>query len=264
MTAITEQLIVETGGGVGRIIFNNPDRRNAMTFEMWRDLPQVLADFADDASVRVIIISGTGDKAFCAGADISQFKDKRSSEDAVAEYNAAVQTASDTLAAYKLPTIAKIRGYCVGGGVGIAICCDLRIASDDSRFAVPAAKLGLGYRIDGLQRLVDVVGPAMSKEIFFTARQFDATEAAAMGLVNRVLPVDELDAYVDDYATRISENAPLTIHAAKVVVGEALKSRENRDLKLAGQVVDDCFDSNDYAEGRQAFMEKRKPNFQGN
>ena len=152
MTAITDQLIVETDGGVGRITFNNPERRNAFTFEMWRDLPQALANFAGDPSVRVIVLSGTGDKAFCAGADISQFKDKRSSEDAVAEYNAAVQAASDTLAAFELPTIAKIRGFCVGGGVGIALCCDLRIASDDSRFAVPAAKLGCRIRERGSSR----------------------------------------------------------------------------------------------------------------
>ncbi len=263
MEAVTEQLIVDKDDGVGRIVFNNPERRNAMTFEMWQGLGQVVEGFAADDEVRVIVLSGTGGKAFCAGADISQFEKNRSTEDAVAVYNAAVEKSSDALAQVGKPTIAKIEGYCVGGGVGIALCCDLRLARDDARFAVPAAKLGLGYRLDGLQRLVDVVGPSASKEIFFTARQFSAEEALQMGLINRVLSAEELDAYVDDYAATIASNAPLTVKAAKVVIGEAVKSGDERDEALAQRVVDDCFASDDYQEGRKAFMEKRKPRFKG-
>ncbi len=263
MPTITDKLIVSKQGGVGRIAFNNPDRRNAMTFEMWQGMPIVLDDFLGDSEVRVIEITGSGDKAFCAGADISEFSKNRSGEDAVAEYNAAVAEASDALANAAKPTIARIKGFCVGGGVGIALCCDLRFASDASRFAVPAAKLGLGYGASGLKRLVDVVGPSMAKEIFFTARQFDAHEAAAMGLVNRIQPVKELDGYVDDIAARIAGNAPMTIHAAKTVIDQLVRSDGPPDEALCDKVVDDCFASEDYAEGRKAFMEKRTPNFQG-
>ena len=263
MAVITDKLIIEKNSGIGRITFNNPDKLNALSFEMWRDIPVVLDDFSTDPAIRVVIVSGNGNKAFCAGADISEFKEKRSSEDDIAEYQKAVLRASEALASVEMPTIAKIGGYCIGGGVGIALCCDLRIANDQSRFSVPAAKLGLGYKLEGLQRLVDVVGPAMAKEIFYTARQFNAEEALAMGLANRVLPATALDSFVEDYARRISENAPLTIRAAKIVIAETLKSREARDEELAGRVVDECFESADYLEGQKAFMEKRKPKFLG-
>ncbi len=263
MPTITDKLIVSKQSGVGRIAFDNPDRRNAMTFEMWQGLPLVIDDFLSDPAVRVIEITGNGDKAFCAGADISEFSKNRSSEDAVNEYNAAVSAASDALANAGKPTIARIKGFCVGGGVGIALCCDLRFASAESRFAVPAAKLGLGYGATGLKRLVDVVGPSMAKEIFFTARQFDAHEAAAMGLVNRIQPVAELDGYVDDIVGRIAGNAPITIHAAKVVIDQLVRNDGPPDEALCDKVVDDCFASEDYEEGRKAFMEKRIPNFQG-
>ncbi|MBT6096436.1 MAG: enoyl-CoA hydratase [Rhodospirillaceae bacterium] len=260
MAEITEQLIVEKGNGVGRIELDNQARRNAMTFEMWRDLPMVLNDFMADDDVRVVVLSGRGGKAFCAGADISQFEKNRSGEEATAMYNDAVSMASNTLAELQKPTIAKIEGFCIGGGVGIALCCDLRIANDVSTYAVPAAKLGLGYGHEGLARLVDLVGPSLAKEIFFTARQFTPSEAQAMGLINRVVPRALLDAYVDDYATRIAENAPLTIHAAKTVIHELVKPG-GPDYDVCTEVVDTCFASEDFKEGRQAFMEKRKPQF---
>jgi len=161
------------------------------------------------------------------------------------------------------PTIALIRGYCIGGGVGLAVCCDLRICSDNSRFAVPAAKLGLGYSYAGLRRLIDVVGPAFAREIFFTARQFDAEEARHMGLINRVVPEPELEAYVKNYAETIAANAPLTVKAVKYIVGEAMKDESARDLVRCAELVEQCFASKDFIEGRRAFMEKRKPAFTG-
>ena len=260
MVDVTDQLIIEKDNGVGRIMLNNQERRNAMTFEMWRDLPTILDDYQADDDIRAIVISGKGRKAFCAGADISQFEKNRSSEEATIIYNKAVSNASISLAKITKPTIAKIEGFCIGGGLGIAMCCDIRIANDVSSYAIPAAKLGLGYGHEGLKRLVDVVGPSVAKEIFFTARQFTAQEALGMGLINRLLPRAVLDSYVSDYANRIATNAPLTILAAKVVIDELMKA-ENMDQKLCDQVVADCFASEDYQEGRKAFMEKRKPMF---
>ena len=263
METVTDQLIIDKSDGVGRITFDNQARRNALTYEMWCGLPVVLEDFANDDAVRVIVLSGAGGKAFSAGADISEFAKKRSGEDDVAIYDDAVGKATDALTNARKPLIAKIDGFCVGGGLGVAMCCDLRIAAADSRFAVPAAKLGLGYKLKGLKILVDQVGPSAAKEIFFTGRQFDAEEALQMGLVNRVLPVNELAAYVDEYAATIAGNAPLTVLAAKTVVDEILKNPDERDLDLCRKVVDDCFASDDYKEGRQAFMEKRIPQFKG-
>ena len=263
MQDVTDQLIIDRSDGIGRITFDNQARRNALTYEMWCGLAVVMADLADDDTVRVIVLAGAGGMAFSAGADISEFAKKRSAEDAIVIYDKAVGEATDALVSAKKPLIAQIDGFCVGGGLGVAMACDLRIAADDSRFSVPAAKLGLGYKIKGLKILVDQVGPSAAKEIFFTARQFDATEALQMGLVNRVLPAGDVATYVDDYAKTIAGNAPLTVLAAKTVVDEILKDPDARDLDLCEKVVDDCFVSEDYKEGRQAFMEKRKPDFKG-
>ncbi len=263
MESVTDQLIVDKKDGVGRITFDNQGKRNALTYEMWQGLPVVLDDFASDDGVRVIVLAGAGGKAFSAGADISQFEKQRSSEDAIAVYNEAVAEATNALAGARKPLIARIDGFCIGGGLGVAMCCDLRIAAADSRFGIPAAKLGLGYKLNGLKYLIDVVGPSAAMEILFTARQFDAEEAFAMGLVNRVVAPEEVGAFVDDYARTIAENAPLTVLAAKTVVREAVKDPDARDLALCQKVVDDCFASEDYKQGRTAFMEKRKPEFKG-
>ena len=263
MVSVTDQLIVDKKDGVGRITFDNQAKRNALTYEMWQGLPVVLDDFAQDDAIRVIVLAGAGGKAFSAGADISQFEKQRSSEDAIAVYDQAVAEATNALVGARKPLIARIDGFCIGGGLGVAMCCDLRIAAEDSRFGIPAAKLGLGYKLNGLKYLIDVVGPSAAMEILFTARQFDAEEAFAMGLVNRVVAPEELAAFVDDYARTIADNAPLTVLAAKTVVREAVKDPDKRDLALCQKVVDDCFASEDYKEGRKAFMEKRKPAFKG-
>jgi enoyl-CoA hydratase/carnithine racemase len=198
-----------------------------------------------------------------SGADISKFESERSSKEAIDRYNIAVDKANTAIYEFPKPTIAMIQGYCIGGGVGLALCCDMRICSDNSKFGVPAAKLGLGYGFSGIKKLVDVVGPSFAKEIFYTARQFTAAEAKDMGLVNRVLPAAELESYVKNYAETISGNAPLTVDAVKYIVGQVVKEESKRDLKKCADLVAQCFASKDYIEGRTAFMEKRKPQFTG-
>jgi enoyl-CoA hydratase len=259
----TDQIITARDGAVGYITFNNPDRHNAMSLDMWRDGEAAIREFVEAGDVRVIVLTGAGEKAFVAGADISKFGKERDSKAAVDEYNVAVKTFQDTLTLVPIPTIAKIGGYAIGGGLAIALCCDIRIASDDSRFAVPAAKLGLGYAAAGIERLMQIVGPSFAMEIFYTARQFDASEALTMGLINRVVPRAELQTICDDYTRRISGNAPLTIRAVKTAVTENLKAPADRNLALCAEQVAACFASEDYKEGRIAFMEKRPPQFTG-
>jgi enoyl-CoA hydratase len=259
----TDKMLSRKEGRVGYVIFNNPERHNAVSLEMWEATARILEEFGKDDEVRVVVLTGAGGKAFVSGADISKFEDERSNEEAIARYNATVERANAAVFEYPKPTIAMIRGYCIGGGVGLSLCCDLRICSDNSRFAVPAAKLGLGYGYSGLKKLVDVVGPSFAKEIFYTARQFDAEEARTMGLVNRVVPPEELESYVKKYADMIGENAPLTIATTKFVIGQVVKEDSKRDLAKAADMVMRCFESNDYVEGRRAFMEKRKPAFKG-
>jgi enoyl-CoA hydratase/carnithine racemase len=250
-------------GAVGHLVFNNPAKLNAVSLDMWDTFVGILRDYEKDPEVRCIVVSGSGGKAFVSGADISKFESERANEEAQTRYNAMVAKANDALYEFPKPTIAMIRGYCIGGGLGLAVCCDLRIASDNSRFAIPAAKLGLGYGFAGIKRLSDLVGPSFTKEIFYTARQFDAAEAQTMGLVNRVLPADAVEAYVKDYAETIAGNAPLTVNAVKFIANETVRDESKRDLARCADLVKQCFASKDYIEGRRAFMEKRKPAFTG-
>jgi len=259
----TDKMLSRKEGHVGYVIFNNPARRNAVSLEMWEATARILDDFGKDNDVRVVVLTGAGDKAFVSGADISRFENERANEEAIARYNQTVERANAAIYDYPKPTIAMIRGFCIGGGVGLALCCDLRICSDNSKFGVPAAKLGLGYGFKGIKKLVDVVGPSFAKEIFYTARQFDAEEARAMGLVNRVVKAAELEAYVKQYADTIGENAPMTIATTKFIIGEVVKDESKRDLAKCAAMVKKCFESDDYTEGRRAFMEKRTPVFTG-
>ena len=257
-----QEILVEQDGRVVTITFNRPEARNAMTFEMYERLHDLCERFDKDAGVRVLVLTGAGDKAFVSGTDIRQFLAFKTKEDALG-YESRITRVLSRIHAMTKPTIAMIQGYCIGGGLNLAIGCDLRFCTEGSRFALPAAKLGLGYGYAGLQRFIDTVGPANTKDIFFSARQFGAAEALAMGVVNKVLPEAELAAFVKDYAGTIAENAPLTIAAVKQSAIEALKPESERNLKLVADMVARCFASQDYIEGRTAFMEKRKPKFSG-
>lgn len=261
MPRTTEKLIACKEGGIGWIIFNNPEKRNAMSQEMHHATAAALEDYARDDVVRVVILRGQGDKAFISGADISQFAEKRSNLEQVRNSDEISERTNRALRECPKPTIAMIRGYCMGGGLGIAIACDLRIASDDSRFGVPAAKLGVGYRYAGVKQLVDLVGPSFCAEIFYTGRQFDVQEAREMGLVNRVRPAAELEQYVMDYANTLVNNAPLTLVSIKRSLIEMRKDPAERDIVACDRMVEACFASQDCIEGRTAFMEKRRPVF---
>jgi enoyl-CoA hydratase len=257
------ELIKRRDGAVGSIVFSNPPRYNAMTYDMWRALPDALAAFDADPAVRVIVLAGDGDKAFVSGADISQFEQTRASEDARTEYNRVVEAAYVAPILAAKPVIAKIRGICMGGGLGLAAACDVRFGSDDAVFRMPAARLGLGYSFTGVRRFVQVFGAANTADIFFSARKFDAKDALRMGFLSRVIPAAELDREVGTYCTLMAENAPLSLISAKAAIREVPKDAQARDLETLQQKIDACWASEDYKEGRTAFMEKRTPNFRG-
>ena len=257
------ELIVTRDGRVARIVFSNVAKHNAVTYDMWRALPPALQELDADPEVRVIVVTGEGEKAFVSGADIAQFASHRGSESAREAYNEAVEAGYRAMAAPLTPTIAAIRGICYGGGLGLALGCHMRICTDDARFCIPAARVGLGYTYVGIKRLVDVVGPAYAAEIMATARVFDAAEALRMGAVNRVVPGSELDAVIAETAAHIAAGAPLTVRAAMKAINECMKPSPDRDLAAVGAMVQACYASEDYLEGQRAFAEKRKPDFRG-
>ena len=257
------RMLAEKADGIGWLTFNNPERRNAMSMEMWEGVDRILADFEADDSVRAIVLRGAGDRAFVSGADISQFERNRADADAAARYAAATEAGRRRLAGAEKPTIAMIRGFCLGGGLGIAMTCDLRFAQEGSEFGIPAARLGIAYNFDNLRSLVQLVGPARAKDILFSGRRLPAQEAYSIGLVDRVLPAEELEAHTRAYVGRIAVNAPLSIRASKLTINQVLMDRAERDPELIAALGKACFDSRDYEEGRTAFMEKRRPVFQG-
>jgi enoyl-CoA hydratase len=261
MTAHEEipQLGVRASGPVGTIAFSNPRKRNALTFDMWRNLPAAMARLDADDSIRVVIIEGAGSH-FTAGADISEFSNDPGR---LAEFDRAVEAAYDAAPTCSKPVIAKIRGACFGGGLGIAAGCDLRFCATDSTFRMPAARLGVGYRWDGIRRFVDLIGPANTADLFFSARRFEASEAVGMGFVSAALPADELDRHVAQYAGIVAENAPLTVRAAKAAIHTAARSATADDVSAVQRLIDTCYASEDYLEGQRAFLAKREPRFHG-
>jgi enoyl-CoA hydratase/carnithine racemase len=257
------RILAEKQDGVGTITFNQPEKRNAMSMEMWTGLGEVLDQYEADDGVTCVVVQGAGDKAFVSGADISQFARNRNNADAQREYDRVTGVGRQTYQNFPKPVIAKIRGFCMGGGLAIAMAADIRISAADGQFGIPAARLSIAYAPDSVRRLIDLVGPAHARMILYTARRIDAHQAERIGLINQCVPVELLDATVADLARTIAENAPLSVRASKLTINEMLKDESARDMAAIKAIGETCFNSADYKEGRTAFMEKRRPVFVG-
>jgi len=255
-------IVTAKDGAIGWIVFEHPERRNAVTVEMWRAIPAAVRQMSDDPAVRVIVLRGAGEAAFVSGADISEFERSRTG-DSLTEYEQDSERAFAAVESCDKPVLAMIHGFCIGGGLAIALTADVRYAADDATFAIPAARLGVGYPVSGVRALLRVVGPAAAKEIFFTARRFGASEALARGLVSEVTPKAGLETLVRETAGRIAENAPLTLRSIKIAVRELGKPPDARDTAALDASIAACFASDDYKEGIGAFLGKRKPEFRG-
>jgi enoyl-CoA hydratase len=259
----TDKLRAQVDGGVGFVTFNHPERRNAVSLEMWRALGDVMAGFGDDDDVRVVVLSGAGGKAFASGADISEFEERRANAEQRESYGEISGRGLRALHRCPKPVLAMIRGYCIGGGLVIALAADVRFASPGSKFGIPAAKLGLGYDYAGVATLARLVGPARAADMLFSARQLDANEALQCGLIEFMLDEAALEPRVSEYARTLASNAPLTLHAIKASLQAYARQPQPNDLAEVERLVKQCYDSEDYREGRRAFLEKRAPEFRG-
>jgi enoyl-CoA hydratase len=259
----TDMLLAAVDEGIARVTFNNPAKHNALSVEMRTALPGLLRSLQDDPDVRVVVLTGAGERAFVSGADISEFGDRRTTHEARVEFDRVSAEGARAWTALDKPTIAMIRGFCMGGGLLTALQADIRLASEDSQFGVPAARLGLGYGFAGVDTLNQLIGPARTAEILFSARRLGAEEALQIGLVNRVVPGERLEAEVAELAGTIRDNAPLTVTACKAALREARRPADRRDLARVASLVERCFASQDYREGQRAFAEKRPPRFTG-
>jgi enoyl-CoA hydratase/carnithine racemase len=253
----TDKMLAKKEGHIGWMTFNNPERRNAMSLEMWEATGEIMANFSADPDIRVVVMQGAGDKAFVSGADISQFEKQRADAAMTEKYNARAEAGRSAIRDFDRPIIAMIRGFCMGGGLGIAMSADLRFAAEGSIFGIPAARLSIAYTGENIVNLFNLVGPSRAKDILYSARRLQADEALSIGLINRVLPPEELEAHTRAYCDTLADNAPLSIKAHKVILAEL--SKENADQSKIDAVAEMCFNSADYKEGRTAFMEKRKP-----
>ncbi len=248
---------------IGWVVFDHPQRRNALSVSMWEAIPAAAEAVASDPAIRVVILRGAGEASFVSGADISQFEETRRGGSTALAYEELTDRAFGALSQIEKPVVAMIHGFCIGGGLAVALTADLRIGAEDALLAIPAAKLGLGYGADGIAKLVSLIGPARAKEVLFTARRFGAADALRMGLLNQVHPKPELESRVRELALEIAANAPLTLRSVKLVVRSLAQDPGQRDVAAIESSIRACFESEDYREGVRAFLEKRSPRFQG-
>jgi enoyl-CoA hydratase/carnithine racemase len=256
-------LRVERRGAVGWIVFDQPAKRNAISGAMWRGIAPAMAQFDADPEVRCIAFRGAGTEAFASGADISEFEELRAQQASVAEYDELLDQVLHAIQDSRKPSVAMIYGFCMGGGLEVALACDLRYCGRSAQFGIPAAKLGLAYNVEGHRRLTETVGHARAREIMFLGRRYNAEEAFAMGLVNQVFHDGELESEVARIIAQLCENAPLSIANSKTIIEEYVKSSGAPDHERMARAIERCAKSDDYLEGRRAFMEKRKPRFTG-
>lgn len=256
-------LRIEKRGAVGWIIFNQPAKRNAINGAMWRGIPPAMAQFDADPEVRCIAFRGAGTEAFASGADISEFEEIRAQKSSVVQYDELLDQVLHSIQDSRKPSVAMIHGFCMGGGLEVALACDLRYCGQSAQFGIPAAKLGLAYNIEGHKRLVETVGHARAREIMFLGRRYSAEEGLAMGLVNQVFPDSELEEETGAIIAALCENAPLSIANSKTIIEEYAKSSGAPDHANMTAAIERCAKSGDYQEGRRAFMQKRKPVFKG-
>ena len=257
------KLTIEKRGAVGWIVFDSPAKRNAINDAMWRGIAPAMKAFDADREVRCVAFRGAGTQAFSAGADISQFEKIRSQNTSVSEYDGLLDQVLHAIQDSRKPSLALIHGFCMGGGLEVALACDLRYCGASAQFGIPAAKLGLAYNIEGHKRLLETVGHARAREIMFLGGRYIAADALAMGLVHAVLPDDKLEKYAGEVLQTLSDNAPLAIANSKTIIEEYVKSAGAPDAAAMERAMQRCIDSEDYKEGRRAFMEKRKPRFEG-
>ncbi len=257
------QILAVRDGGIGTITFNQPEKRNAMSMEMWLGLAEILTQYEADDTLAVVVLTGAGDKAFVSGADISQFAKHRNNAEAQQEYDRITGIGRQKLASFTKPVIARIRGFCMGGGLAVAMATDIRIATPDSQFGIPAARLSIAYAPSSVRNLIDLVGPAHARMILYTGRRIDGAEAERIGLINQCVAPEALDETVMGIARTIAENAPLSVRASKLTIAAMLKDESKRDMAAIKEIGERCFNSADYKEGRTAFMEKRRPVFTG-
>ncbi|MEL6998679.1 MAG: enoyl-CoA hydratase [Pseudomonadota bacterium] len=260
---MTEKMLLRRDGAIGHMIFNQPEKRNAVSLEMWKRAQEILDEYQSDPEIRVVVLSGAGGKSFVSGADISEFEKQRGTAEAQLHYNTQTTEVYQRIENFPKPTIAMIQGFCIGGGLNLACACDLRICSDDLQIAMPAAKLALGYPFSAIERLRNVVGIANARMLMFTAGRYGADDAYRMGFAQMLVAPEDLEGAVNDLAGTIAGNAPLTVAAMKFISTQVLTDPANRDLDTCQSMVDACFASEDYKEGRTAFLEKRKPEFKG-
>jgi enoyl-CoA hydratase len=256
-------ILVEHEGSIATVVFNRPKMRNAISLAMWAEIARVTEGLAKDDSVRAVVFRGAGRDAFASGADISEFKEHRKDTETALSYNAQTSAAYTAIRECSKPTVAMIFGFCMGGAMAIAMACDLRFAAEGSKFGIPAARLSIIYGADAVGQLVDLVGPAFAKDILYSARTVDDREALAMGLIQRLLPADQLERATYDYLRKVADNAPLSVRGAKATIESYLHGlTEERRGKLKDLALE-AFESEDYKEGTRAFLEKRAPKFQG-